>query len=365
MSEKQPQEQKNSRSGTRRFDAFMAVIVDSITSMVNNIPGQAAASIAYYFLFSIFPLFLFTVIFLSYFLDINYVQTELIRFVSETIPGAEVLITENLQSLLANRGSNSILATISLLWSGSGMVSSLIFNVQKAYPETNRRGYFINRALSIIFILVAILLIAALMVFSFVFNISDALAFFNIQLTRSIQIIINIVSTYVLPIFFLYVAAFVLYYTVPTAKVDRGAARISALLFAVTWRLFTRLFSSYVLSPMNRYDLVYGSVAVIALLLLYIYFSAFIILYFAHLTAAITHYKQRRSASFASAPVNPKPIQPQPQKKNRSKKKSKGTEGNARTLSDPVVLDPNAGKQPQTSVWSQIWEVIKGLFRWK
>ena len=353
----------NSRSGTRRFDAFMAVIVDSLTSMFNNIPGQAAASIAYYFLFSIFPLFLFTVIFLSYFLDINFIQTELIRFVSETIPGAEVLILENLQSLLANRGSNSILASVSLLWSGSGMMSSLIFNVQKAYPETNRRGFFINRALSIVFILVALLLIAGVMVFSFVFNVSDALAFFNIKLTRSIQIMINIVSTYVLPILFLYIAAFVLYYSVPTAKVDRGAARISALLFAITWRLFTLLFSSYVLSPMNRYDLVYGSVTVIALLLLYIYFSAFIILYFAHLTAAITHYRQRRAKAFALAPVNPKPVPVQ--KKKVGKKKNKGGEGNSRTLSDPVVLDPYVDKEPGPSVWSQIWEVVKGLFRWK
>ncbi len=363
MSERQPQQQSNIRSGTRRFDALIAVLVDSFTSMFNNIPGQAAASIAYYFLFSIFPLALFIVIFLSYFLDFEYIQAELIRFVQEIIPGAEILITENLQSLLANRGSNSILASISLLWSGSGIISNLIFNVQRAYPETNRRGYFINRALAIIFIIIAIVLIAGLLVFSFVFNVSDALAFFNIKLTRSIQIVINVFSSYVIPILFLYIAAFVLYYMVPTAKVDRGAARISALLFAVIWRVFTLLFSTYVLSPMNRYDLVYGSVTAIALLLLYIYFSAFIILYFAHLTSAITHYRQRRAGQYASAPINPEPIQPKPAV--RGKKKGKGSQENTRTLSDPVVLDPNVGEKPKTSVWEQIWGVVAGMFRWK
>ena len=100
MTERQPQQQANIHSGTRRFDALIAVIVDSLTGMFNNIPGQAAASIAYYFLFSIFPLFLFIVIFLSYFMDLEFIQSELIRFVQEIIPGAEVLITENLQSLL-------------------------------------------------------------------------------------------------------------------------------------------------------------------------------------------------------------------------------------------------------------------------
>ena len=116
MTERQPQQQANIHSGTRRFDALIAVIVDSLTGMFNNIPGQAAASIAYYFLFSIFPLFLFIVIFLSYFMDLEFIQSELIRFVQEIIPGAEVLITENLQSLLANRGSNSILASISFFF---------------------------------------------------------------------------------------------------------------------------------------------------------------------------------------------------------------------------------------------------------
>ncbi len=352
-------------SGTRRFDALMAVTVDSLTGMFNNIPGQAAASIAYYFLFSIFPLFLFAVIMLSYFLDINFIQEELIRFVHDVIPGAEVLITENLQSLLDNRGSNSILASISLLWSGSGMISSLFFNVQKAYPETNRRGYFINRALSIIFIILAILLVGGVLVFSFVFNVSDALAFFNIKLTRTIQILINLFSSYILPVTFLYFAAFVLYYMVPTAKVDRGAARISSLLFAVILRIFTNLFGRYVLSPMNRYDLVYGSVTVIALLLLFIYFSAFIILYFAHLTAAITHYRQRRAGLLATAPINPQPIRLKEPVPVRGKKKGKSSQGNSRTLSDPVVLDPNIGEKPKQTVWQQIWNIVVGLFRWK
>ena len=360
MSEKTTNQTTIETRSTRRFDAFLAVTVDSFISMFNNLPTQAAASIAYYFLFSVFPLFLFVVICLSYFLDINYIQEELIRFVRETIPGAEILIIENLQSLLENRGSNSILASVSLLWSGSGIINSLITNVQRAYPETKRRGFFINRAIAIILILLAILLIAGVLIFSVVFSVSDALTYFDIQLTREIQIAINIFSSYVLPILFLYLAAFVLYYMIPTAKVERSAARISALLFAVVWRVFSRLFGSYVLSPMNRYDLVYGSVTTIALLLLFIYFSAFIIIYFAHLTAAITHYKHRRAGLIASAPINPEPIQPK-----RGKKKGKGNQGNVRTLNDPVILSPDTGTKPKRSFWETIWDFVKDLFRWK
>ena len=364
MSDNVKQDRSNEARGTRSFDAFLAVIIDSVTSLLNNMPTQAAASIAYYFLFSVFPLILFIVIVLSYFLDINFVQQEITRFVQDLIPGAEVLITENLQSLLANRGSTSILASVSLLWSGSGMINGIIYNVQKAYPESNTRGFFINRALAIIVILFAILIIAGLLIFSVVFNISDALAYFNITITKSLSTLINIFSTYVLPILFLYIFGFVLYYAVPTAKVDKPGARIAALIFAVVWRVFSIVFGKYILSPMNRYDLVYGSLTVIVLLLLFIYISALIILYPAHLAAAITHYKQRRAGILAAAPINPKPIKPRAQKSGK-KKKSGQSSGNTRTLSDPVYLDPNVGPAPRASLWEEIWTIIKSLFRWK
>ena len=297
-------------SGTRRFDALLAVIIDSVSSLLNNMPAQAAASIAYYFLFSIFPLFLFVVIVLSYFVDIAYVQSEMIEFVQKLIPGAEVLIMENF------------------------------------------------------LILVSVVLIVIMLVFSVVFNSSDALAYFDVIMTKQLSLLIQIFSTYVLPILFLYLAGFVLYYAIPTAKVDRSAARIAALLFAVVWRGFSIVFGRYILSPMNRYDVIYGSVTVIVLMLLFIYFTAFIILYPAHLAAAITHYKQRRAGILAAAPINPKPIQPKAPQRGKKKKSSQNS-GNTRTLSDPIYLNPNIGQPPKPTLWEQIWTITKSLFRWK
>ncbi len=358
MSEKQSRDEQQPQKAPK-WDAFLAVIVDSFTSLSNNLPAQAAASIAYYFLFSIFPLFLFIVIFLSYFLDFNYVQTELTNFIQGLIPGAEVLISQNLQSMLDNRTSTSIIASVSLLWSGSGIINCIISNVQKAWPESKMRGFFINRVLAVLLIMIAIILIAGIMVFSFVFDLSGALAFFNIELTPALSLLIRIFSNYILPLAFLYIAAFSLYYMIPTAKVDRKAARISSAIFAVAWRVFTFFFGEYLLSPLNRYDLLYGSVTVIVLLLLYIYSSAFIILYCAHLTAAITHYRQRREGIVASAPINPRPIR---------KKKLKGMKSEVKqepyTLSDPVVLKPDP-VAPKKGFWDNIRDLIKDLFRWK
>lgn len=351
-----------------RWDAVLAVLIDSFTGLFHNRPAQAAASIAYYFLFSIFPLFLFMVIFISYFVDVNTIQQELVTFLQGVLPGSEKLVIENLQNLLANRTSTSLLASVSLLWSGSGMFNGIISNIQKAWPETRERGYFINRALAIVGIFLLLLAVTVLMTFSIVFNVSDALAFFNIELNPTIQFLISIFTNYIFPILFLYMIAFLLYHSIPTADVNRQAARIGALTFAIAMHLFTTLFGKYVLSPMNRYDLIYGSVTTIVILLLYIYFSAFIILYPAYLTAALTHYYRRKEKTDplvkASGP-EPKQIAVKPEKKKKTKKEQPNRLPDVPLLDDPVILADEQEKAKKKDIWKTIWEFVKSLFRWK
>lgn len=345
-----------------RSDAFLAVLIDSVTSMFNNRPAQAAASIAYYSLFSIFPLFLFMVIILSYYMEFSIIQQKLTIFLQDVLPGSEKLIVENLQNIIVNRGSTSLWASITLLWSGSGMFSGIINNIQKAWPEARERGYFINRALAILGILVLILIVAVLMTFSLVFNFSEALALFNIQINRPIQVIINLFTSYIFPCIFLYVASFMMYYHIPPAEVDRDAAKISAVVFALVWRLFTAFFGAYMLSPMNRYDLVYGSVTVIVLMLLYIYFSAFIMLYPAYLAAAITHFKQRRVHRVTEAEI----------KRQREEKRAQRKAAALRAgLPDPVsepfseYRTTTASRPAQRNIWQVCLGLIKDMFRWK
>lgn len=284
-----------------RIDAFLSVMIDATTSIIKTRPAQAAASISYYTLFSAFPLLLFLVVVLSYFLEISVIQKEIILILENILPGSETLVIENMQNILSSRLTTSITATISLLWSGSGALNSIIANIHMAWPETSGRGFFINRFFAVMAIILICFVLSGTIVFSMVFNISDALAFFDIQVNKFIQVLIQTISSVILPLVLIYFASYLLYYFVPTAKVDKEAARIGALVTSITWRIFTYIFSIYVLSPFNSYDVIYGSVAVIILLLLYVYIMAFIILFSAHLVAAITHYKAKQAERIQKA----------------------------------------------------------------
>jgi YihY family inner membrane protein len=283
---------------TIRKDAFLSVTIDAFSSLMRSNPAQAAASISYYSLFSMFPLILFIIVILSFFLEYTVIQKEIILLFSSIIPGSETFIIENLQNILTNRTTTSINATITLLWSGSGAFNGIISNIHQAWPESKGRGYLVNRLFAILGIILIIVTLIAISMGAITLDISKIIPLFDLHVSRILGSLLDILLQYVLPILLLYAACFLLYYHVPAVEVDKQAARIGAWLTSLTMRVFTGVFGLFILSPLNKYDLVYGSLTSIILLLLYIFFSALIILFSAHLVAAITHYKIKKGIPF-------------------------------------------------------------------
>ncbi len=390
-----------------RTDAVLSVLIDAITSIIKTNPAQAAASISYYSLISIFPLILFMVVVLSYFLEITVIQKEIILILENILPGSETLVIENMQNILSSRLTTSLTASITLLWSGSGALNCVIANVHMAWPESSGRGFFINRFFAISAIILICFVLAGTIIFSMVFDISDALAIFDIRVSAIIRVLVKVISS-TLPLVLVYFAAYLLYYFVPTVKVDKQGARIGALVTSISWRIFTYIFGIYVLSPFNSYDVIYGSVAVIILLLLYVYVTAFIILFSAHLVAAITHYKAKQAERAGKAAVSsllmeaaagdfsllqepsinlssPEPQHPEeptpPAEQKKSALNLRKFNRNFRISFDQTVLrqrtDSEAAESPQNenkdgqdknlfvTVKSVASNVIRSLFRWK
>ncbi len=286
---------------TIKRDAILSVIIDAFSSLIRTNPAQAAASVSYYTLFSIFPMILLMVVILSYFLEMTVIQQEIVNMLNRIIPGSERFVVENLQSILSRRTATSITASITLLWSGSGAFNGIISNIHKAWPESRGRGYFVNRAFAMFGIILIVLVLAALVMSSVVVNISTVVPVIeiNVDISLIFQVLLTVVVNYFLPIILVYYACFLLYYYVPAVSVDRFAANFGAWMTSLLIRLFSSIFTYYVLSPFNRYDVIYGSLTVIMLLLLYVFFSTYIIMFSAHLVSAITHYKEKKGIPFS------------------------------------------------------------------
>jgi membrane protein len=258
--------------------------------------SQAAAGMAYYVFFSLFPLLLVFVSVGSYFLERGIVYEEIISFVNRAIPVGYTLIDQNLQSVLAQRGTIGIIGLVTLLWSASGMFTMLAYNINLAWSKARRRKFFEHRLIGLAMIasigLLLILSIAADTAFKVVVGL-------NLPLVEELSIYGTSLWTLVshltpwLIVFLLFLA---LFWLVPTTKVKRQAALWSAAIAALAWQLSTNAFSFYITSGLGRYDVVYGSLGAVVVLLFLIYILGWITLFSAHLCASIDNWLKKREA---------------------------------------------------------------------
>jgi membrane protein len=93
-----------------------------------------------------------------------------------------------------------------------------------------------------------------------------------------------------LPWFWIFVALLNLYHWVPRTNVRWREAVWGALVCATGWEIAQRGFSWFLTSGFARYQLVYGSLGAVIAFMLWLYVSFLIVLYGAHLSAAVAYH---------------------------------------------------------------------------
>jgi membrane protein len=210
--------------------------------------------------------------------------------VSNAFPISQNLIEENLRQVLALRGPVGLIGLGVALWSASGAFTILMRNINRAWTKAPPRSFLQGRlvALGMVGALAMLLVISLLL--------STAL---NV-LSRLQVPLVDVESLYGTPIWtalsdlvpwFVSILLFLaLYRWVPNAEVKWSAAFLAALVVAVAWELAANGCAWYVSSGLARYRMVYGSLATVVALLFWIYLSGWIIIFGAHLSAAIARH---------------------------------------------------------------------------
>src|SRR5215216_614521 len=140
MNPKQFSQTINQLSGNR-----FSILEHAVKTFTEKQAGQASASLAYYSIFSIFPLLLVFIAVGSYFIDAKQVFNVVTQFIQQALPISRQIINENLQNILETRGTAGIISILTLLWSASGMFTSLAYNINLAWSRAARRNFLQNR----------------------------------------------------------------------------------------------------------------------------------------------------------------------------------------------------------------------------
>ncbi len=276
----------------KKTDTFSGGVLSIIQSAFKRFSkergSEAAASLAYFAFFSIFPMLLVFIIVGSYFVDRSVVQEQLINLLSGVVPGIDSVIIENINRVLRLRGAVTFIALISLVWSATSVFNILAKNLNRAFPKASVPNFLKSRFMGFLMFLG----LGVLMLLSIASStLSGLIPVINIPLDgRALhETFLWQIGAFLVPVVINLLMFWALYYWVPRIKVSRKASFIGGLIAGVAWELLNNIFTWYLSSGLSRYRLVYGSVGSIVALLFWIYMTAMIALIGAHLTASIQH----------------------------------------------------------------------------
>jgi membrane protein len=250
-----------------------------------------AGNLTYKGLFALFPFFVFLLSLLGLFGAPDLLQT-LIEQARGVLPqGAIDFLEGQLLGIAGDKaqGAFTVGALVSILlalWGVSGAFRSVMEAMNVMYEIEEARPFWKQLLISVFLSLgVAALLIFALVLVVFGPEIGGAVADV-VGLGYVFEVVWNVVQWPVL--LFLVVLAFALvYYYAPDVEQRFRWISPGSIVAVVAWLLFSLAFSLYV--EFGSFD-AYGSIAGIIILMLYIYYSAFIMLVGAELNQVVEEH---------------------------------------------------------------------------
>ncbi|ECL8007284.1 TPA: YihY/virulence factor BrkB family protein [Listeria innocua] len=256
----------------------------------NDVSGNAA-QLAYYMLFSIFPMLLIAATLLAY---LHIDKDSVFNMIKEFAPDQIMdFLEENLNTLLTQKNGGLLsIGIIATLWSASNGMNAVMKSLNKAYGVTNKRNYVVQRLLSMFFTLAMLATVGAtllLLVFGqqigmFLINhlnfSEDFLSFWNNLRWTVTLVVIFVVFTF-------------LYWVAPNRRSTLISVLPGALFSTVGWTVASLGFAYYV-NNFGNYSATYGSIGVIIILMLWFYLTGIILMIGGELNATLAIRKKKK-----------------------------------------------------------------------
>lgn len=259
-----------SRSGLQQAGR---VIVHTVRHFIKDNGPHWAAAIAYYSLLSMFPLLLAGIAIAAYFVDQQWAIEQGSQLVRGLVPSGTQFIREVIENVIETRGQVGVLSILILIWAGSRVFGVITKALNIAYHVSEPYDFFWRTLIELLM--------------TFTIGILFVLALGSRLLVTFLQGLIEIsfiegqvfyqFLSYAIPAVLLLLSLFLTYQYVPRRRVAWWAALAGAGLFTLLFLLAQPIFTRYVATFAN-YSLIYGPLAILITLILWIWISANLLL---------------------------------------------------------------------------------------
>lgn len=270
---------------------WVSILVDAAKETLKPETTIAAAAIAYFSLFSLFPIALLSISIASFNLSPSMDRQFIIRRLEFVAPAMGELLGQNIDEVVDARGPVTSIALLGLVWSASTIFYTFTHTLNQIWGGKQRRAFWKRRGLSIAFVLIfagPILLLASFA--------SSVIAYLRPFLYAPILSLAgggSLVMSILLDI-----ALFMLLYMMLPHGVSKWRdVLVGAIGAGVLWELAKKAFLSFISTYISVSNMIYGSVAAIIAFLAWAYLSGLIFIFGAYLSVSYVQFKQQRGES--------------------------------------------------------------------
>ena len=267
----------------------ISLLWQTYTAFSKDNSNLLAAAVAYSLLFSIFPFALAMVSVAGYLMESAEVESQVIAALGSLVPVARNLIENTLEGVIRARQATGIVALLMLVYSALAFFDSLRNSLNRAWGAPEGPTYVAGKLMSISMLVLAVL---GLVAFTWLTTTIQYMHESNVQLwifklTRT-SLFHRMLFT-LLNAMLAFGVILLLYRFVPSNRPGWKHIWLGALLAAVGFEIVRFAFVWYV-KNFAQYGLVYGPISSVIALLMFIYLTAWVLLFF----AKFSYVKMRR-----------------------------------------------------------------------
>ena len=260
------------------FKKLYILLRETGQSFATHRSGERAAALSFYTLLTLVPVIMVMSSVLGFFLrssdgaSFSYVQ-ELIQIV----PVGQELFLQNIESLMQHRSSLGLVGLLGLLMIVHNLLKNLERAISRIFGEAHRTALTAH-----LFGMLFICALAMLLVLPHVLDLLGSL-FAPLNLSAPFQLLGHT--------WYPFLGAFLSYVfllrIIPKTYVEYSYAAFGGLIFALMWQLMGLVTRWYFHYAMTRYNLIYGSLTSLILMLLWLQYFFTMILFITELVAVL------------------------------------------------------------------------------
>ena len=270
--------------GDRIMNQMIRLIKEFMERIKEDHVSAYAAQAAFFLILSAFP---FAILILTFTRFLPVTQSDFMLVIQELLPDEmEKWVMEILQELMDNSGNTLMSFSIIIaLWSAARGLLSISNGLNSVFRTEESRNYFLLRSIATLHtLIVAVALVILLVVFVFGNSLYQVVlnrfSFLNniVTLILSVRVAVGFVL-----LFFMFIA---MYKGLPNHKLSLKQATPGALFSALSWMIVSFGFSVYV-NHFSNYSKIYGSLAGIAIAMVWVYMMMNLVLWGGELNVLI------------------------------------------------------------------------------